>query len=86
MVEVGVILEMLYNVVEKVDCLFFFFFGVQGLCQIGGNIFINVGGIVVLVYGNICDFVFGLEVVLLMGEIWNGLCIFCKDNIGYDLK
>lgn len=47
---------------------------------------INVGGVNVLCYGNVCDLCLGLEVVLLNGEIWYGLSWLCKDNMGYDFK
>lgn len=44
---------------------------------------INVGGMVVLRYGIMCNFVLGLEVVILEGDIWNGFSCLYKDNIGY---
>lgn len=59
---------------------------VADLCQIGGNLSTNAGGIGVLRYGNARDLVLGLEVVLADGRIWNGLRRLRKDNTGYDLK
>ncbi len=58
----------------------------QNICEIGGNLSTNAGGINVLRYGNARDLVLGLEVVLPDGRIWNGLRRLRKDNSGYDLK
>ena len=58
----------------------------QKICEIGGNLSTNAGGINVLRYGNARDLVLGLEVVLPDGRIWNGLRSLRKDNSGYDLK
>jgi len=58
----------------------------QKVCEIGGNLSTNAGGINVLRYGNARDLVLGLEVVLPDGRIWNGLRGLRKDNSGYDLK
>jgi FAD/FMN-containing dehydrogenase len=58
----------------------------QKICEIGGNLSTNAGGINVLRYGNARDLVLGLEVVLADGRIWNGLRRLRKDNSGYDLK
>ncbi len=58
----------------------------QKLCEIGGNLSTNAGGVNVLRYGNARDLVLGLEVVLPDGRLWNGLRSLRKDNTGYDLK
>ncbi len=58
----------------------------QKICEIGGNLSTNAGGINVLRYGNARDLVLGLEVVLPDGRIWNGLRSLRKDNSGYDMK
>jgi FAD/FMN-containing dehydrogenase len=58
----------------------------QKVCEIGGNLSTNAGGINVLRYGNARDLVLGLEVVLPDGRVWNGLRSLRKDNSGYDLK
>jgi FAD/FMN-containing dehydrogenase len=58
----------------------------QKICEIGGNLSTNAGGINVLRYGNARELVLGLEVVLPDGRIWNGLRSLRKDNSGYDLK
>ena len=58
----------------------------EKICEIGGNLSTNAGGIGVLRYGNARDLVLGLEVVLPDGRIWNGLRSLRKDNSGYNLK
>jgi FAD/FMN-containing dehydrogenase len=71
------------------DCDRFFPLGLtatQKVCEIGGNLSTNAGGINVLRYGNARDLVLGLEVVLPDGRVWNGLRSLRKDNSGYDLK
>lgn len=55
------------------------------ICSIGGNFVCNVGGLCVVKYGISCDNVFGLVVVIGVGEvIWCG-GVYIKDVIGYDL-
>ncbi|OGS91429.1 MAG: hydroxyacid dehydrogenase [Gallionellales bacterium GWA2_60_18] len=58
----------------------------ENICEIGGNLSTNAGGIAVLRYGTARDLVLGLEVVLPDGRIWNGLRALRKDNTGYGLK
>src|SRR3546814_16232940 len=60
--------------------------GAQGTCRIGGNVSTNAGGINVLRYGMTRELVFGLEVVLPDGSIFDGLSTMRKDNRGIDLK
>ena len=86
-VEAGCKLEDVRNAAEKRNR--FFPLGLtatQKVCEIGGNLSTNAGGINVLRYGNTRDLVLGLEVVLPDGRIWNGLRSLRKDNSGYDLK
>ena len=63
-----------------------FSLGAEGSCMIGGNLSTNAGGVQVLRYGNARNLVFGLEVVLPNGDVWDGLRALKKDNTGYDLK
>jgi FAD/FMN-containing dehydrogenase len=58
----------------------------EKICEIGGNLSTNAGGINVLRYGTARNLALGLEVVLPDGRIWNGLRSLRKDNTGYDLK
>jgi FAD/FMN-containing dehydrogenase len=86
-VEAGCRLEAVRTAAEKENR--FFPLGLtatQKICEIGGNLSTNAGGINVLRYGNARDLVLGLEVVLPDGRIWNGLRRLRKDNSGYDLK
>lgn len=66
--------------------IFFLDFGVKGLCYIGGNLVINVGGLCFFCYGSLYGIILGIEVVLVDGIIVDDFCKFCKNNIGYDLK
>ncbi len=61
-------------------------FAARGSSQIGGNVATNVGGLNVVRYGLMRDWVAGLEVVTGTGEILklnNGLV---KNNTGYDFR
>lgn len=61
-------------------------FAARGSSQIGGNVATNVGGLNVVRYGLMREWVAGLEVVTGTGEILklnNGLV---KNNTGYDLR
>ncbi|MGI9399617.1 MAG: FAD-binding oxidoreductase, partial [Rhizobiaceae bacterium] len=84
--EAGVILQTIQEAADGNDRLFPLSIGSQASCMIGGNISSNAGGTGVLAYGNTRELVFGLEVVLPNGEIWNGLRKLKKDNTGYSLK
>lgn len=84
--EAGCVLGSLREVVKKKQRQFPMLLGSVGSCQIGGLISTNAGGTGAVRYGNMRDLVFGLEVVLPDGRIWNGLKVLRKDNSGYDLK
>ena len=86
LVDAGVILQNLHDAVEAKGAFFPLSLGAKGICQIGGNIATNAGGINVVKYGNMRDLVLGLEVVLPDGRIINDLSPLRKDNTGYDLK
>lgn len=86
MVGVGVILLLLYDVVDVENLIFLLMFGVWGLVMIGGVLFINVGGFNVLCYGNMCDLCLGVEVVLVDGWIMNLMFELYKDNFGLNFK
>ncbi|WP_247488135.1 FAD-binding oxidoreductase [Bradyrhizobium sp. 17] len=84
--EAGCILGTLRETVQQKQRQFPMYLGSVGSCQIGGLVSTNAGGTGVLRYGNMRDLIFGLEVVLSDGRIWNGLKVLRKDNSGYDLK
>ena len=85
-VDAGVTLGQAREAAAAVDRLFPLAIGSMGVCQIGGNISSNAGGIAVLSYGSTRNLVLGLEVVLPDGSVINGLRALRKDNAGYDLK
>ncbi len=85
-VETGVILSQIHDVVEKENLFFPLSLGAQGSCMIGGNLSTNAGGVNVLKYGNTRELCLGLEVVLPSGKIMNLISELKKDNTGYDLK
>lgn len=85
-VEPGVITEALQQHVAEAGYCFPVDFASRGSSQIGGNIATNAGGIKVLRYGLMRDWVAGLEVVTGTGELLrlnNGLV---KNATGYDLR
>jgi len=85
-VEAGCILAEVQRAAAEADRLFPLSLGVEGSCQIGGNLATNAGGIAVLRYGSMRELTLGIEVVLPDGEVWDGLRALRKDNTGYDLK
>jgi FAD/FMN-containing dehydrogenase len=84
--EAGVILTQVHKAAQQADRLFPLSLASEASATIGGLISTNAGGVAVLRYGMMRDLVFGLEVVLPDGRIWNGLRTLRKDNTGYDLK
>lgn len=71
-------------VVESKGLFYFFDLSFMKIFIIGGNINENFGGFCGLKYGVICDYVIGLEIVFVNGDI---ICIggkFVKDVVGYD--
>lgn len=84
-VEAGCILTDLQNAAQSVDRLFPLSLASEGICQIGGNLSTNAGGVGVLKYGNTRNLALGLEVITPDGKIWNGLRGLRKDNAGYNL-
>jgi len=84
--EAGCILSRVQAAARESGRYFPLSLGGEDSCQIGGNVATNAGGINVLRYGMMRDLVFGLEVVLADGTVWDGLRVLRKDNAGYDLK
>lgn len=85
-VEAGCTLAQIQEEAASRDRLFPLSLASEGSCQIGGNIATNAGGTAVLRYGNMRSLVFGLEVVLPDGRVWDGLRGLRKDNTGFDMK
>ncbi len=84
--EAGVTLADVHTEAEGIGRLFPLSMGSEGSCRIGGNLATNAGGTAVLAYGNARQLVYGLEVVMADGRVWDGLRTLKKDNTGYDLK
>jgi FAD/FMN-containing dehydrogenase len=61
-------------------------FSSRGSAQIGGNIATNAGGIRVIRYGNMREWVLGLKVVTGRGDILELNGSLFKNNSGYDLR
>jgi len=55
-------------------------------CQVGGNISTNAGGLKVVRYGSTRNWVLGLQVVLMGGEVLELNGALEKNNSGYDLR
>jgi len=85
-VEAGCILSELKDAIAEKGMFFPLALGAQGTCRIGGNVSTNAGGINVLRYGMTRELIFGLEVVLPDGSVFDGLSTLRKDNRGIDLK
>lgn len=83
--ELGVLLMEIGKYVEEFDLFYLLDLG-EKLVIIGGNININVGGMRVVKYGVIRDYVRGLEVVFLNGEVVNLGGKVVKNSFGYLLK
>ena len=61
-------------------------FAARGSSQIGGNVATNVGGLNVVRYGLMREWVIGLEVVTGAGEVLKLNKGLIKNNTGYDLR
>lgn len=84
--DAGVVLTALHDAAHGADRHFPLSLASQGSATIGGLISTNAGGVHVLRYGMMRDFVLGIEAVLPNGAVVHGLKALRKDNTGYDLK
>jgi len=85
-IEPGVITEDLQNFAKEKDLMFPVDFASRGSSQIGGNIATNAGGIKVVRYGLIRNWVASLEVVTGEGKVLNLNNSLIKNASGYDLR
>lgn len=85
-VQAGFITQDLQNFAKDKGLCFPVSFASQGSSQIGGNIATNAGGVHVLKYGNIKNYVLGLEVVTGKGELLKLGRGLVKNAVGYSLK
>ncbi len=84
--EAGVVLEKIQLEAATHGLYFPVDFSTRGSSQIGGNLATNAGGIRVIRYGNIRDWVVGLTVVTGSGELVDLNGSLFKNNTGYDLR
>lgn len=84
--EAGAITERVQNAAHSAGLFFPVDFASRGTSQIGGNIATNAGGLRVLRYGNMREWVLGLTVVTGTGEILELNGNLFKNNSGYDLR
>lgn len=85
-VDAGVVTERIQQVTAEQGLFFPVDFASKGSSQIGGNIATNVGGIRVIKYGNIRDWVLSLNVVLADGTAMTLNGELFKNNTGYDFR
>lgn len=85
-VQAGMITQILQEKASEKELYFPIDFAATGSSQIGGNIATNAGGIHVIHYGMIRNWVTGLKVVTGKGDVLNLNKGLIKNNTGYDLK
>lgn len=85
-VEAGYITQNLQELAKSKGLFFPISFAAEGSSQIGGNIATNVGGVHVVRYGNIKNYVLGLEVVTGEGELLQLGKALVKNAVGYPIK
>ncbi|MFV0237066.1 MAG: FAD-binding oxidoreductase [Flavobacteriales bacterium] len=85
-VEAGMITQILQEKAQEKGLYFPIDFAAIGSSQIGGNIATNAGGIHVIRYGMIRNWITGLKVVTGKGEVLNLNKGLSKNNTGYSLK
>jgi glycolate oxidase subunit GlcD len=84
--EAGVITQNLIDSVAKHNLFFPIDFASKGSSHVGGNIATNAGGIRVVRWGLLRDWVRGLSVVTPPGDIINLNGSLVKNQTGYDLR
>ncbi|MDC0357334.1 FAD-binding oxidoreductase [Oligoflexia bacterium] len=84
--QAGVITENIHEEAAKHDLYFPIKLASQGSSQIGGNIATNAGGVNVIKYGCVRDWVLGLKIVTGKGTLLDLNGSLYKNQTGYDLK
>ena len=85
-VEAGCVTQTLQEFAKTKKLYFPISFAAEGSSQIGGNIATNAGGVHVIRYGTIRQWILGLEVVTGLGEILHLGKGLVKNALGYNLK
>lgn len=84
--QAGAPLERIQTEAAQHDLYFPVDFSSRGSAQIGGNIATNAGGIRVIRYGNMREWIVGLKVVTGSGDLLELNGSLWKNNTGYDLR
>lgn len=84
-VDVGVWLFDINCVVGEVGFCVLIDFGSD--LVVGGFVGVNVGGSCLIKYGDVCCYVFGIEVVFVdeVGIVIDVFVLLCKCNVGFDV-
>ncbi|OFZ40152.1 MAG: FAD-linked oxidase, partial [Bdellovibrionales bacterium GWC1_52_8] len=85
-VQAGAITELVHKHCEPHSLTWPVDFGSKGSSEVGGNIATNAGGVKVIRYGNTRNWVLGLQVVTMAGDILELNGSLEKNNTGPDLK
>ena len=85
-VEAGVINDVVHRYAEERGLFFPVDFAARGSAQIGGNVATNVGGVRVIRYGGLREWVSGLKVVTGRGDVLELNRGLIKNATGYDLR
>ncbi|MDF3821204.1 FAD-binding oxidoreductase [Leptospira sp. 96542] len=85
-IQAGMITKNLHKEAEEKGFYFPVDFAATGSSHIGGNIATNAGGVRVVHYGLIRNWILGLTVVTGKGEVYRFNGEILKNNTGYDLK
>ena len=85
-VQAGVVTEELHRHVAEHGLTWPVDFASKGSSHVGGNIATNAGGVKVIRYGLTRNWVLGLEVVLMSGEVLQLNGALEKNNTGVDLR
>lgn len=84
--QAGAVTEDLQNFAKEHNTYFPLDFASRGSSQIGGNVATNAGGIKVVKYGLIRNWILGLKVITGTGDILNLRRGLVKDSSGFDLS
>ncbi|WNH51855.1 FAD-binding oxidoreductase [Stenotrophomonas oahuensis] len=85
-VQAGMALEAVHNAALEHGLIYPVDFAARGSCSIGGNIATNAGGIRVIRYGNTREWIAGLKVVTVNGELLELNKGLIKNSSGYDFR
>lgn len=84
-VQAGVVTKEVQRQAEEKNLLMPISFAAEGSSQIGGNVATNAGGVHVICYGSMRNWIRGLEVVTGEGEVLHLGKSLIKDATGYNL-